>query len=68
MASAHLTSSFHSCGAEGVWVSGSEAPSYSQSPQRQQTPEGPRLHRTYQIVLQVPGGVRKLKVRHLLSV
>lgn len=42
--------------------------SYSQSPQSQQTPECPRLHRTYQIAPQVPGGVRKVKVRQLLSV
>lgn len=34
----------------------SKASSYLQSPQSQQTSEGPRLHRTYQIIPQVPVG------------
>ena len=35
-----------------------EAASYLQSPQCQQTTEGPGLHCAYQIILQVPGEER----------
>ena len=60
--SAHFTSTFQYCIGEFVSVALTKASSYLQSPQSQQTSEGSGLHRTYQIVLQVPGNMRKEKL------